>query len=85
MIALAIMAGGCAVLALIFLGFAFWRPQSKRKAALRAASQADSGASTGTEQMLHEAMTAMQQGSRESMVAAVALALVTGVMLGRKI
>jgi hypothetical protein len=76
--ALAMIAGGCALLALILLAIAFLRPGPRR-----AAPQAERGGSS--ERMLEDAIAAVQQGSRESMLAAVVLAVVTGVMLGRKL
>ena len=76
--ALAMIAGGCALLALVLLAIAFLRPGPRR-----AAPQAERSAST--ERMLEDAIAAVQQGSRELMLAAVVLAVVTGVMLGRKL
>jgi hypothetical protein len=75
--ALAIVAGGCAVVALILLAIAFLRPGRRRRP-----PPARDGS---TERMIDEAIAAVQQGSRESMLAAVMLAVVTGVMLGRKL
>ena len=79
--ALAILAGGCAVLALILLAIAFLRP-GPRRAPRR---EAPAGRDGSTERMIEDALAAVQQGSRESMLAAVALAVVTGVILGRKL
>ena len=78
MIALAIIGGGCALLALILLALAMVRPGRRQRA------HAPQPALTGN-RTVDEAITAMQQGSRESMLAALALAVVTGVTLGRKL
>ena len=78
MIALAIVAGGCALLAVILLALAMLRPRRRQHA------HVPQPAPTGN-RTLDEAITAMQQGSRESMLAALALAVVTGVTLGRKL
>jgi len=79
--ALAIIAGGCALAGLALLAVALLRP--RRRAPRRAAPQAERSAAT--ERMIEDAIAAVRQGSRESMLAAVALALVTGVILGRKL
>jgi len=79
--ALAIIAGGCALAGFALLAVALLRP--RRRAPRRAAPQAERSAAT--ERMIEDAIAAVRQGSRESMLAAVALALVTGVILGRKL
>lgn len=79
--ALAIIAGGCAVLALILLALAFAR--QGRRSPHRAPPRGEHDAST--ERVIEDALAALKQGSRESMLAAVALAVVTGVILGRKL
>lgn len=89
MAALAIIAGGALVLALILFAIAVWRPKPGSKPVHRPpppppqAAQSTTG-STTTDRMLDEAITTMQHGSRESMLAALSLALVTGVILGRR-
>ena len=89
-IALAIIAGSCILLALILFALAAWRPKPGAKPAHRAPppppprSESATG-STTTDRMIDEALSAMQQGSREQMLAALSLALVTGVILGRKV
>ena len=89
-IALAIIAGACILLALILFALAAWRPKPGGKPAHRAPPppppRAESAAgSTTTDRMIDEALSAMQQGSREQMLAALSLALVTGIILGRKV
>ncbi len=93
-VALAIIAGACALLALILFALALWRPKPGSKPAHRAAPPprpapsaraAGVTGSTTTDRMLDEALSAMQQGSREQMLAALSLALVTGIVLGRKV
>jgi len=85
--ALAIVAGGCALLALILFAVAMWRPKPGAKAAHRAPPRPPESATgrTTTDRMIDEALAAMQQGSREQMLAALSLALVTGIILGRKV
>jgi hypothetical protein len=80
--ALAIVAGGCALAGLSLLAIAFLRPG--RRPPHRVAPP-PAGRDGSTERMIDEAIAAMQQGSRESMLAAVVLAVVTGVILGRKL
>jgi len=89
-VALAIVAGACALLALILFAIAAWRPKPGDKPAKRAAPpqppprpKGTSGSGT-TDHLIAEAVGAMQQGSREQMLAALSLALVTGIILGRK-
>jgi hypothetical protein len=78
--ALTIVAGGCALAGLSLLAIAFLRPGRRR-----AAPPPQAERSASTERMIDEAIAAMQQGSRASMLAAVVLAVVTGVILGRKL
>lgn len=81
-----IAAAGCAVLGLVLLLFAFARPKRRdpRKAFAPHYKPHEPGMA-GSERMFDEAIAAMQKGSRESMLAAVALALVAGMMAGRKL
>lgn len=85
-LALTIIAAGCAVLGLVLLLFAFARPKRRdpRKAFAPHYKPHEPGMA-GSERMFDEAIAAMQKGSRESMLAAVALALVAGMMAGRKL
>ena len=89
MIALAIIAGGFAVLALILFLIAFLRPAAKAHAVHRAAPDMDVAAAAESlarsQRTIEESLAAVQQGSRESMLAALALAVVTGLALGRKL
>lgn len=80
-IALAIIGGACALLALILFAIAAWRPGPGRKPPRRERASSD----TATDRVLDDALAAMQGGSREQMVIALALALVTGMMLGRRV
>jgi type VI protein secretion system component VasK len=89
-VALAIIGGACIVLALILFALAAWRPKPGDKPAKRAAPppppprpEGTTG-SGATDHLIAEAVSAMQQGSREQMLAALSLALVTGIILGRK-
>ena len=88
-IALAIIAGVCALLALILFALAAWRPKPGSKPAHRAPPppppRPEGATGSATDRMLDEALSAMQQGSREQMLAALSLALVTGIILGRKV
>jgi type VI protein secretion system component VasK len=89
-IALAIIAGACVLLALILFAVAAWRPKPGDKPAHRAPPpppprpESVTG-SAATDRMIEDAVAAMQQGSREQMLAALSLALVTGIILGRKV
>ncbi len=86
--ALAIVGGGCAAVGLILLGIAWLRPGRRPHPPRRAPPppRAEAGEhASSTERMVEDALAAVQQGSRESMLAAVALAVVTGVILGRKL
>ncbi len=87
--ALAIIAGACVLLALILFAVAAWRPKPGDKPAHRAPpppprTESAVGGTT-TDRMIDEALSAMQQGSREQMLAALSLALVTGIILGRRV
>ena len=82
--ALAIIAAGCAVLGLILFLIAFLRPASRGRPIRRAADSSGGTIATG-ERAIDEAVAAVQQGSRETMLTALALALVAGVTLGRKL
>jgi len=89
-VALAIIGGACIVLALILFALTAWRPKPGDKPAKRAAPppppprpEGTTG-SGATDHLIAEAVSAMQQGSREQMLAALSLALVTGIILGRK-
>jgi hypothetical protein len=86
-VALAIIGGGCVLLALILFAIAAWRPGPGNRRARRAPPpppRPERAAGTATDRLVDDALSAMQQGSREQMLAALALALVTGVILGRK-
>jgi hypothetical protein len=80
--ALAIIGGGCAGLALILFMTAFLRPASRLKR--RNASLSQRIIATG-ERTIDESIDAVQQGSRETMLVALATVLVAGVTLGRKL
>ena len=80
--ALGIIAGGCAVLSLILFMFAFLRPASRRQPP-RVADGVER-ATAGGERAIEEAIAAVQHGSREAMLAALALAVVAGLTLGRR-
>ncbi len=87
--ALAIIAAACLLLALILFAIAAWRAKSGRKPARHAPpppphAEGATGNAT-TDRMIEEAIASMQQGSRESMLAALSLAVVTGIILGRKV
>jgi len=85
LVALAIIGGGCALLALILFAIAAWRPGPGDRRARRAPPRPERAADTATDRVLDDALAAMQGGSREQMATALALALVTGMMLGRKV
>jgi type VI protein secretion system component VasK len=89
MTALAIVGGGCAALALILFTVALWHPKPRPQPAPRVAEATDIDVARRTiadsERAIDDALTTMQQGTRESMLAAVSLAVVTGIILGRKL
>lgn len=80
--ALAIISGGCVVLGLILLLVALlvrrWGRASKLSGATSKAERVH------VERMLEEAVAAIQ-GSRESMLAAAAMALVAGILVARRL
>ena len=82
--ALGIVAGGCAVLSLILFLIALLRPASRARPLPREADRLESEIASG-QRAIDDAVSAVQQGSRETMLAALTLALVTGVTLGRKL
>jgi hypothetical protein len=82
MIAQALVGGGCGVAGLILLALALWRPAPRARPLLHDAVSPEIEAA---KQTFDEAMAAVQAGSRESMLAALALAVVAGVTLGRKL
>ena len=89
--ALATIAGGCAVLALILLAVAFRRkahrapPQPTPQAAPPSDLDAARETVAASQRTIDESIAAVQQGSRESMLAAISMALVMGIILGRKL
>jgi type VI protein secretion system component VasK len=84
--ALAIVGGGCAALALILFVAAFWRPASRPKPRPVHSDSAVASEATGIgKRAIDDAINAVQQGSRETMLAALALAVVAGVTMGRKL
>jgi hypothetical protein len=89
MTALAITGSGCAVLALILSTVAFWRTKPRVRLAPRVAEATDIDVARRTiadsERAIDEAVTTMQQGTRQSMLTAVSLAVVTGIIVGRKL
>jgi type VI protein secretion system component VasK len=87
--ALAIIAGGCAVLALILLSVAFRRKAHWAAPTPHAVPPSDLDAArdavAASQRTIDESIAAVQQGSRESMLAAISMALVMGIILGRKL
>ena len=81
MIAYAIIGGGCAVMALILCAAASWRPASQPRPAPHAAAAPEFDAARRS---FDEAIAAVQHGSRETMLAALALAVVAGLTLGHR-
>ena len=77
----AIVGGGCAAIGLILLAVAFWRGPSHARAAPHEAVAPEFDAA---KRSFEEALGTVQHGSREAMLAALALALVTGLTLGRR-
>ena len=75
--ALAIVGGGCAALAVLLVLATMLRGG-------RRAGPAYAARPTG-QKTVDEAIAAIQQGSRESMLAALTLAVIAGVSLGRKL
>jgi hypothetical protein len=74
--AYAIVGGGCAAIAALFVGLALWRPARHRAATPE---------TDAIKQAFEEAIASVQHGSRETMLTALALALVAGLTAGRKI
>jgi hypothetical protein len=82
--ALGIIAGGCAALGLILFLIAFFRAASRPRPIHREADGSERMIASG-EHAIEEAIDAVQHGSREKMLAALSLALASGVVLGRKL
>lgn len=80
-IAFAIVGGGCAAIALILFAVAFWHPHRERRSAPPEMAMPELDA---TKRSFEEALAAVKGGSREAMLVALALAVVTGVTLGRR-
>jgi hypothetical protein len=87
--ALAIIAGACVLLALILFAVAAWRPKPGDRRAHHGPPPPRLASATGSaaaaDRMMDEALTAVRHGSREQMLAALSLAVVTGIMLGRRV
>ena len=81
MIAFAIIGGGSAVIGFILFAVASWRPASQARSAPHEAAVPEFDAA---KRSFDEAIAAVQHGSRETMLAALAIALVAGVTLGRR-
>jgi hypothetical protein len=73
--------GGCAAVALVLFAVAFWHPHRERPAAAHETAMPELAA---TKRSFEEALAAVQGGSREAMLVALALAVATGVTLGRR-
>ena len=82
--ALAIMGGGCAVLASLLFSIAFFRPPRRSRPVRPEASALRHPAGAG-EHSIDQAIGTMQHGSREAMLAALWLAVMAGIALGRKL
>jgi hypothetical protein len=80
--ALGIIGGGCAGLALILFMTAFLRPEPWP---MRRNANLSQGIIATGERTIDESIDAVQQGSRETMLVALATAVVAGVALGRKL
>lgn len=80
MIAYAIIGGGCATAGLILCAVALWRPNGQPRPVPQAAAPDIDAARRSFE----EAIVAVQHGSRETMLAALVLAVVAGLTLGRR-
>jgi len=80
--ALGIIAGGCAALGLILFAAAFWRPTPQPRPVHHEAVAPEIEAA---KRSFDEAVVTLQKGSRESMLAALSLAIVAGIALGRKL
>lgn len=88
--ALAIIGGCCAVLALILLAVAFRRkahraPEPPRHAGPPSDVETARETIAASQRTIDKSIAAVQQGSRESMLAAISMALVMGIILGRKL
>ena len=91
MLSLAVTGGACTVLALLLLAVAFHRKSRPRGSAASAASAAAAPSDanvvrdilTAGQRTLDESSDAVQQGSRDAMLAALLLALVEGMSLSR--
>jgi hypothetical protein len=81
MIAYAIIGGGCAAAGLILCAVALWRPGGHPRSVPAAAAAPEIDAARRS---FEEAIAAVRHGSRETMLAALALAVVAGLTLGHR-
>jgi hypothetical protein len=81
-IAVSIVAGGCAAVGLILFALACWRPAPRPRPVHHEAVAPEIEAAKHT---FDDAIAAVQQGSRESILVALSLAVAAGIVLGRKL
>jgi hypothetical protein len=84
--ALGIVGGVGAVLGILFLALAFWRPSARRKPQ-KAVDLQDPAAAIveATEQAVNNAIGLVRDGSRGQILGAVAIAAVAGFLIGRRL
>lgn len=86
LIALAVVACSSVLLSLIFFALAAWRAKPRARAAYGVSSPPPSAtSSTAAEHMIEEGISTLQQGSREQQLATLSLALVIGIILGKRL
>jgi len=87
--ALGILGGAWAVLGMLFLILAFYRPKGRRKrgAAVKAVNLQDPAAAIAqaTEQAVNNATGVVREGSRKQVFGALVIAAVAGFLIGRRL
>ena len=80
--ALAVVASGCVLLALILIAFAALPPKSRARMAYRAPTPPPSAAA---DHIIDKGLFSLNHGSRKQLVTRLSLVLVVGFILGRRI
>jgi len=86
--ALAILAGGWAVLGIVLLGIAFLRPTRRRRVNVAPAVNLKNPAvaiAQATEQAVDSASNLVREGSRQHVLGAIVVAALAGFLIGRRL
>jgi len=85
--ALGILGGAWAVLGIVFLLLAFYRPKGRKRAGVKAVNLQDPTAAIvqATEQAVNNATGVVREGSRKQVFGALLIAAVAGFLIGRRL